>query len=88
MFLPYGIVGKDFVSGNNVCWNIEIIFKERLKGDHHVVSEISEVCIIFHFLRKIFAWIDYASNVFDLNIFRLMAFSNHIYRRFRFLVTF
>ena len=88
MFRPYGIVGKDFVSKNNVRWNIVNVPQELLKGDHHWVSEISEVRVIFHFLRKNIAWIDYARNVFDFNIFQLMAFSYHIYRRFIYLIPF
>ena len=75
MFRPYGIVGKYFVSENNVCWNIMIVPQEFLKGDNHWVSKISEVCVIFHFLCKNIAWVDYTRNVFNVNIFRLMAFS-------------
>ena len=41
MFRPYGIVGKDFVAGNNMCWNIMIVLQERLKRDHHEVSDVS-----------------------------------------------
>ena len=52
MFRTYGIVGKYFVNGNNVCGNIVTSFQERLNEDHHWVSDISEVCVIFHFLRK------------------------------------
>ena len=69
MFRPYGILGKDFVSGNNLCWDIVIVLQERLKEDHHGVSEIYEVCVILHFLRKNIAWVDYVRNVFDVNIF-------------------
>ena len=32
VFWPYGKVGKDFVSGNNVCWNIVIVLQELLKS--------------------------------------------------------
>ena len=69
MFRPYGIVGKDFVSRNNVCGKIVTVFQECLEGDHHFVSEISEVCVIFHFLCENVDRIDDARNVFDLNIF-------------------
>ena len=55
-----------------------IILQERLKGDHHRVSDISEVCVIFHFLRINIVWIVYARNLFDVKIFSLMALSNHI----------
>ena len=79
MFRYYVLVGKDCVRGNNLCWNIVIVFQEHLKLDHHLVSEISEVCVIFHFLRKNISWIDYSRNVFDLNLFQLMAFSEHIF---------
>ena len=40
MFQPYVIVGKDFVSENNVCGNIVALFHKRLEGYHHEVSEI------------------------------------------------
>ena len=75
VFQLYGIVGKDFVSNNNLCGNIVTVFEEHLKLNHHSVSEIVEVCVIFHCLCKNVAWIDYARNVFDLNIFWLMTFS-------------
>ena len=75
MFRPYGIVGKDFVSGNNVCGNIVTVFQERLEGDHHRVSEISEVRVVFHFLRENVARIDDSRNVIDVYMFRLVAFA-------------
>ena len=62
-----------------MCWKFLILLQERLKIDHHGVSKISEVRVIFNFICKNVACIDYVSNVFDLNIFRLMAFSSHIF---------
>ena len=62
-----------------MCWKILIVLQERLKRDHHGVSEISEVGVILHFLRENIALIDNASNVFNFHIFGLMAFSNHIF---------
>ena len=69
MFLPYGIVSKEFVSENNVCGNIVTVFQKRLEVDHHGVSEISEVCVFFHFLCGNVARIDDSSNVIDVDIF-------------------
>ena len=57
-----------------MCGNIVIVLQERLKRDHHGVSEISELGVILHFLRKHVAWIDISRNVFNVNIFLLMAF--------------
>ena len=79
MFRPYGIVGKDSVSVNTMCWNIVIVLQECLKIDHHEISEISEVGAILHFLRENIAWIDNSRNVFNVHILGLMAFSNHIF---------
>ena len=62
-----------------MCWNIVIVLKERLKRDHHGVSEISEVGVILHFLRENIAWIDLSWNMFIIDIFGLVAFSNHIF---------
>ena len=56
-----------------------IVLQERLKRDHHGVSEISEVGVILHFLRENIAWIDNSRNVFNVHILGLMAFSNHIF---------
>ena len=79
---------KNCFSGIIVCRNIETVFQELLKGDNHRVFDITEECFIFHILCKNVAWVDYAKNVFDLNIFRLMAFSSHISWRFRWLIPF
>ena len=54
-------------------------FQEILEGDHHGVSEISEVCIVFHFLREYVAWIDDSRDVVNIHIFRLIKFANHIF---------
>ena len=54
-----------------MCWNIVIVFQERLKRDHHGVSEISEVGVILHFLCENIAWIDNSRNVFNVHIFGL-----------------
>ena len=62
-----------------MCWNIVIVLQERLKRDHHGVSEISEVGVILHFLLKNIAWIDNSWNMFNVHIFGLMEFSNHIF---------
>ena len=62
-----------------MCGNIVIVLQERLKRDHHGVSEISEVGIILHFLRENIAWNNNARNVFNIHIFVLMAFPNHIF---------
>ena len=70
---------KDFVSGNNMCRKIVILPQERLKRDHHGVSEISEVGVILHFLRENIDWSDNSPNVFNVHIFGLIAFSNHIF---------
>ena len=79
---------KNCFSGIIVCRNIETVFQELLKGDNHRVFDITEECFIFHILCKNVAWVDYAKNVFDLNIFRLMVFSSHISWRFRWLIPF
>ena len=79
MFRPYGIVGKNCFSGNNMCWKFLILLQERLKIDHHGVSKISEVGVILHFLRENIAWIDNSRNVFNVHIFGLMEFSNHVF---------
>ena len=76
MFRPYVIVGEDFVSGNNMCWNIVIVLQELLKRYHHVVSEIYGVGVILHLLRENVSWIDNSRNVFNVHIFGLMALSN------------
>ena len=62
-----------------MCWKIVIVLKERLKRDHHGVSEISEVGVILHFLCENIAWIDNSWNVFNVHIFGLMAFLDHIF---------
>ena len=62
-----------------MCWDIVIVLQERLKIDHHGVSEISKVGVILHFLRENIAWIDNSRNVFNVHIFGLMAFSDHIF---------
>ena len=79
MFRPYGIVGKEFVSVNNVCGNCVTVLQKRLEGDHHGVSEISEVRVVFNFLRENVDVIDDSKNVVDVQIFRLMAFANHVF---------
>ena len=79
MFRLYGIVGKDFVSGNNVCENRVTVLQKRLEGDHHGVSEISEVRVVFHFIRENVDGIDNSKNMVDVQIFRLMAFANHVF---------
>ena len=61
-----------------MCWNIVIVLQERLKRDHHGVSEISGVGVFLHLLRENIAWIDNSWNRFNVYIFGLMAFSNHI----------
>ena len=35
-----------------MCWNIVIVLQELLKRDYHLVSEISAVSVILHFLRE------------------------------------
>ena len=62
-----------------MCGKFVIVLQERLKRDHNRVSEISEVGVILHFLRENIAWIDNARNVFNVHIFELMAFLNHIF---------
>ena len=71
VFRPYWIVGKDFFSGNNVCWKIVTLLQERLNRDHHWVYDISEVCVILHFLHKNISWIDNAISpkMWTLNTF-------------------
>ena len=61
-----------------MCWNIVIVLQERLKRDHHGVSEISEVGVVLHFLRENIAYNDNYWNMFNVRIFGLMAFSNRI----------
>ena len=58
-----------------MCGNIVIVLQERLKRDHHGVSEIYEVVVILHFLCENIAWIDNSRNVFNIHIFGLMEFS-------------
>ena len=58
-----------------MCWNIVIVLQESLNRDHHLVSDISELCVILHLLCKNIAWIDNARNFFNVHIFGLMAFS-------------
>ena len=79
MFRPYGMVGKEFLSGNNVCGNRVTVLYKRLEGDHHGVSEIFEVRVVFHFLCENVDGIDYSKNVVDVQIFRLMAFTDHVF---------
>ena len=79
MFRPYGIVGKDFVSGNNMCWNIVIVLQERLKRDHHGVSEISEVGVILHLLLENIAWIDNSRMCSTSTSLDLWYSRNHIF---------
>ena len=73
-----GIVVKDLVSGNNVCGKVVTVFQKRLEGDHHGVSEISELCVVFHFLCENVARIYDSRDVINVHIFRLIAFTNHI----------
>ena len=58
--------------------NIVNAFLKILEGDHHGVSDMSEVCVIFHFFRKYVARIYDSRDVFDIHIFWLMTFANHI----------
>ena len=62
-----------------MCWNIVIVLQERLKRDHHGVSEISEVGVVLHLLHENISWIDISQNMFNVHIFGLMALSNHIF---------
>ena len=69
MFRTYGIVGKYFVSRNNVYGNIVDLFQKRLDGDHHGVSDISEVRVVFHLLQKDVARIGGSRDIIDVHIF-------------------
>ena len=71
-------MGKEFGRGNNVCGNILTVFQECLGVDHHQVSDIYEVRVVFHSPRENFARIDDSRNVINVDIFRLMEFTNHI----------
>ena len=73
------MVGKEFLSGNNVCGNRVTVSQKRLEGDHHGVSEIFEVRVVFHFIRENVDGIDDSKNMVDVQIFRLMAFANHVF---------
>ena len=55
------------------------VLQKRLEGDHHGVSEISEVRVVFHFLRENVDRIDDSNNVVSVHIFRLMAFTDHVF---------
>ena len=77
----YGILGKDFVGGNYVFGNVVTVFQKSLEGDHYGVYEISEVCVVFHFLRENVARIDDSRNVIDFDL-GLVAFTKNISRRF------
>ena len=55
------------------------VFQKILEGDHHGVSEISEVCVVFHLLREYVARIYDSRGVVDIHIFRLVTFANHIF---------
>ena len=79
MFLPYEIVGKDYVNVNNVCGNVVTVLHNCLEGDHHGVSEISVVCVVFYFLRENIARIDDSRDVINIHIFQLMSLANHIF---------
>ena len=68
-----------FFSGNNVCGNIVTLFQERLEGDHNWASEIYEVRVVFHLFCENIAQIDDSSNVINVDIFRLMELTNHIF---------
>ena len=54
------------------------VFQKILEGDHHGLSENSEVCVVFHFLRVYVDRIYDSRDVVDIHIFRLMTFANHI----------
>ena len=45
-----------------------IVFQKDLEGDHHGVSEIFEVPVVFHFLREYIARVYDTMDVFDVHI--------------------
>ena len=53
-------------------------FQKILEGDHHGVSKISEVCVVFHFLCEYVARIYDSRDVVNIHIIRLMKFANRI----------
>ena len=62
-----------------MCENRVTVLQKRLEGDHHGVSEISEVRVVFHFIRENVDRLVDSKNVVDIHIFGLMAFKNYVF---------
>ena len=71
-----------------MCGSIVSEFQECLEGDHNQVSNISEVRVVFHLLCENVARIDDTRNLINVDIFRLMAFANHIFLEVKCLIPF
>ena len=50
-------------------------FQKIMEGDHHGVSDISEVCAVFHFLHEDVARIYDSRDVLNIHIFQLVTFA-------------
>ena len=79
VFQLYIILGKEFFGRNYMWGNVVTILQKGLEWDHHWISEISEVCVIFHLIYEYIAWIDDVWDMLHVNIFWLITLGNHIF---------